>query len=111
MPVSYTSKVLTVNIIIIVVIISVFSQLVEKAQMDFVKEEIEDLLKEIYPFLKEQPASTNTTGQSSMQQRVIAKMVTEVIGWAKDLVEAGKSSEVSFFCLQGRVSFSLLFRF
>ena len=67
--------------------------------MDYLKEEIVDFLQEISPFLKETLASTNKTVQSSLEQQEIAAGLTEVIGWARELVENGKSYEVGFLSL------------
>lgn len=77
-----------------------YLQLVEIADMEPMKEELQDFLHEIHPFMNEPPASTTTN--TSMQQ-VVAEMLSEVTAWAKWLIADGKSFKVCIFCLQWEV--------
>ena len=58
--------------------------------MSELKDEIGEFLQEIYPLLyKETPGSTASMLQVSEHKHVICQLLTEVIEWAKKLVEAG----------------------
>ena len=66
--------------------------------MPELKEEIVEFLQDIYPLLfKGTPSLTGTILHTSEHQHVISQVLTEVIEWAKALVEAGQQYEVSVF--------------
>lgn len=73
-----------------------YSQLVEIADMEPIKEELQYFLHDIHPFMNALPASTTT--DTPMPEEV-ANMMSKATEWAKHLIAGGENYKVCTFCL------------